>query len=1114
MAFKHTVSVCIFVICVGTGPRSYSAETSAGKTRAMFAIFAEEHIAESVLTITARAALMPAEERYSFLASWVLPNERHESLRLQIDFTPTQPAPPVDREAPRDGRRISSGGRMISPALDLVDTAAEIGKLDEILKKLERFKATKLLDQKNRLAMLSMILLKQKKLEEALTQIDAFCQLSAQEKPDDQVNRAAEALLFVSSLPFADASEVVGPTIDRVLNRHRAKFTRSAWSRQFRSLQSLRVKNLSDAAPAASSSQWGTFSTISAETRGVGIPASQWHLKKGQADNITSHGDDYLFFAIPMRGNYQIECDVTAFNWSETRLLVGGKWVSPHYDYINYTLGDMRNQQEDRPIEPRLTKGDEKLHYRTEVRDAKATTFVEGRTVHTEDLSEHYDPWVALRNGDAQEGSAFNVRVTGTPEIPQTISMTPTSNLASWLPYYGDTLAQWQGVPSGGIHGLPDGGEWESEPAATAVPLPNAVPLTIAFPLTGETHHEQAMFYQRPMLEDGTIEYEFFYSEGKQNAHPMLDRLCFLMDPKGIKVHWLTDGIFDCTELSPDNETVEVAKRRGPKSLPLIANAWNRASVTLNGDVINIVLNDQLVYQRTLESTNQRHFGFFYFSDQSELLVRNVQWTGKWPRELMPVQDQELSVDVAEFLDQKSEHLTAVFEHDFVKDGMNEDRMTTVEGSAQDNLQIIPEGVLALRPGMDGYRNITIAPNLQVQGDFDITAAYADFQSSPTAGGSSSLRLSAHLDNAASDEFFVTRRHMIDDRGNEQQLVQCVTVTKPPEGEKHDYFLTRVMEERSGRLRIARRGKTVYYLSAEGDSPNFRLWASRDFSSDPIAMHGIRLVNQMHQIGSSSVIWKSIIVRAEKFSGAAKVEVDARLVALNEQREMLPVKVVYDFTKAPPDPRALYRWVDLRDWNPTHKGLRMLAEGFDSWESAGICTLNPISGDFDVSAEFEVVSMDNPRADDQTAVFLQLDSTDNQQTQFNSIFNLAKSGFKEAVCQLRLTSVEAKQDYRDVGKFSMKSVSALRMTRRGNQWTTIARNADSGAERIIAQAELSDLPISRARLLLHTGGANRQSEILLKKLKIHAAEYSPDTQVPVVPKRGKTAVESFFDLFK
>ncbi|HQZ67778.1 MAG TPA: hypothetical protein PLY87_21960 [Planctomycetaceae bacterium] len=88
------------------------------------------------------------------------------------------------------------------------------------------------------------------------------------------------------------------------------------------------------------------------------------------------------------------------------------------------------------------------------------------------------------------------------------------------------------------------------------------------------------------------------------------------------------------------------------------------------------------------------------------------------------------------------------------------------------------------------------------------------------------------------------------------------------------------------------------------------------------------------------------------------------------------------------------------------------------------------------------------------------------------------------------------------------------MTRRGDQWTTIARNADCNAERIIAQAELSDMPILRARLLLHTGGANRQSEILQKKLEIHAAEYSPDARAPVVPQRTKSAGESFFDLFK
>ena len=224
---------------------------------------------------------------------------------------------------------------------------------------------------------------------------------------------------------------------------------------------------------------------------------------------------------------------------------------------------------------------------------------------------------------------------------------------------------------------------------------------------------------------------------------------------------------------------------------------------------------NQLVCQRTLESTNQRQFGFFYYSDQSELLVRNVQWTGKWPRELMAVSDQELSIEVAEFLDQKSEHLTAVFEHDFVRDGMNEDRITPVHGGGPETLRITPEGLVAIRPGSDGYRNTTIAPNLQMQGDFDITVAYDNFESAPTTKGSSSLMLVALLDNPTADEFFVTRRHMFYAEGNEQQIVQCATVQKPPEGEKRDYFVTKVMEDRSGRLRLSRRGTVVYDFTKE-----------------------------------------------------------------------------------------------------------------------------------------------------------------------------------------------------------------------------------------------------------------------------------------------------------
>ena len=1099
MTFRYSTILRAFLLCLGVNTTAQAADETASRTRAIAAIFSDEYVSESVLTITTRAATMPVEERYRFLAGWVLPNERHESLRVEVDFTPTQPAPPVDREVSREGRRVISGGKMVSPVLDLVEAAAACEKLDELRQQIERFQATSLLDQKNRLAVLSIILLKQQKLEDAFVQIDAFSQLCVQEQPDDEMSRAAEAILFVSSLPFPEVTEVVGPMIDRVVNRHRSNHVRSSWSRQFQSLRSLQLET-ANTTTSVSTPQWGSFSTISGLTRGVGIPSSRWNLKKGQAENIASHGDDYLFFAIPLRGNFQVECDVTAFGWSETRLMVGGTWVSPNYDYTSYQVGNMQNQQQRRPIEPRLMKGDGKLHYRTEVRDGVATTFTEGRMIHTEPLADNCDPWIALRNGDVQEGTAWNVRITGTPVIPETIPLTPTSSLASWLPYYGETMHQWQGIPTGGIHGASDHDGTETAPSSQADALPLVEKHTA-------TYHEQAIFYQRPMLEDGTIEYEFFYSQGQQTAHPMLDRLCFLMTPEGVRIHWLTDGLYDRTELSPDNETVEAANRRGPNALPLLANAWNRVSVTLKGDTIDILLNDELVYQRTLESTNQRHFGFFYYADQSELNVRNVQWTGQWPRELMTLKDQELAIDHAEFLDEDTEHLKAVFDYDFVKDGMDEDRISAVKGSVEEHFKVTPEGLLALRPGPGGYQNTTIAPNIEAQGDFDITVEYDDFRTSPSAGGSSSLMLIAALENATSDECFITRRHMYDPGGTQRQVVQCATVRKTPEGEKRDYFVTKVMEERSGRLRLARRGGKVYYLSAEGHSPNFRLWGSRDFPTDPISVQGIRLVNQMHQKGESSVLWKSISVRAESFSAAAIDEVDPRIVALNEQRAQLPNTVVYDFTKEPPDPNALYRWVDLRDWDAAHKGLRIQAEGFDSWESAGVSTMYPISGDFDITADVEVISIEKPLADDPTAIFLQLDSSDTLQTQMAALFELPESGFSDAKALLRQAQKNGEFDYKAVGVIRAKSVSSLRIARRGKRWTTVARMADTGRERIIAESNLNDEPVSIARLLLHTGGANRTSEILLKKFEIHAEEYAP------LVKR-QSPLESLLDLFK
>jgi hypothetical protein len=150
---------------------------------------------------------------------------------------------------------------------------------------------------------------------------------------------------------------------------------------------------------------------------------------------------------------------------------------------------------------------------------------------------------------------------------------------------------------------------------------------------------ESVLQYHRPMLEDGQIEYEFFYEPGKTLAHPALDRLVFLLEPKGVAIHWLTDAQHDRTGLAYDNRTIEPGRRRGAASLPLKRDAWNRIRLKLAGDTVTLVLNGVEIYERPLEPTNQRNFGLFHYVNDTEVRVRNVNYRGDWPKVLPPPGD-------------------------------------------------------------------------------------------------------------------------------------------------------------------------------------------------------------------------------------------------------------------------------------------------------------------------------------------------------------------------------------------------------------------------------------------------------------------------------------------
>ena len=147
---------------------------------------------------------------------------------------------------------------------------------------------------------------------------------------------------------------------------------------------------------------------------------------------------------------------------------------------------------------------------------------------------------------------------------------------------------------------------------------------------------ESLLYYFRPLRDHDVLSYEFLYEPGQVMVHPALGRLAFLLDPAGVKLHWMTVGIDHSMALAADNTAEEPASRRGPAPIPLKSGAWNSVKLALHENGISIELNGQAIYERPLEPDLGRQFGFFHWKDQTAAQARNVVLAGRWPERLTP----------------------------------------------------------------------------------------------------------------------------------------------------------------------------------------------------------------------------------------------------------------------------------------------------------------------------------------------------------------------------------------------------------------------------------------------------------------------------------------------
>lgn len=108
--------------------------------------------------------------------------------------------------------------------------------------------------------------------------------------------------------------------------------------------------------------------------------------------------------------------------------------------------------------------------------------------------------------------------------------------------------------------------------------------------------------------------------------------MVFCLQTDGVRIHWLTDGPFDRTDLSPENMSGVLPGINSPPPLPLNPGAWNQLTIAVNEQLATLHLNGQRICEAKIDTSNDRVFGLFHFANQTEARVRNVTMRGNWPR--------------------------------------------------------------------------------------------------------------------------------------------------------------------------------------------------------------------------------------------------------------------------------------------------------------------------------------------------------------------------------------------------------------------------------------------------------------------------------------------------
>jgi hypothetical protein len=593
-------------------------------------IFGEPTLSENVHAVRSRAARLPEKQAFHLLASWVLPDASHPGFRLTGEFTQTQPAPVIIQKTAVQ----AIDGQLVSPVFDLLELASRRGRLREFRDRVAAIPpSTDDLQNRSRAALLILLNLEMHESAVAEKHFDVLFESVKNFKPASMHDQWPETLVAYRCVKNFPDFVAVGDLLDLLVTQrvHKSIPTGAgAWFvhvpslvGEFRYRQALKISLQSPEGSLADKPLpgWIPIARERGRTRGRGFPNSTWRWNGRECWHTDGHDEDILLMRSPLRGDFEIEADV--LQDCGVLMLTAGTLFGPR-NKNGWLSGRFRAGTVVEKADQPFSRTGQWIRVRSAIQNGVARSWIHGRLVSEREVSADYDPWIGIRCWSRAAGMFRDLRVSGNPQIPEAVEISGPACRNGWFAYHEENVD----VAGAAAHWLLPG---EAADSAQIVGLRR--------PGMGDSSAESLLRYFRPMIEDGSIDYEFFYRPGELQVHPTLDRLAFLLDPDGVRLHWVTDGKYDRTELSPDNSFPIESEQPATQQLPLKPDDWNAIRLSIVGRSVSLTLNGELILKRNLESTNSRHFGLFHYSDKTAVRVRKVVMRGDWPRDLPSVAD-------------------------------------------------------------------------------------------------------------------------------------------------------------------------------------------------------------------------------------------------------------------------------------------------------------------------------------------------------------------------------------------------------------------------------------------------------------------------------------------